>query len=101
MIVSLPEALLHAVEGELENHDQTAIRNAADALSLAYRGQRGMGFRRRPAAVVDGPVGSGTLDLPLADELPWLGSLDAYERLHGRGCIAAAVHVRTDLPSPT
>lgn len=42
MIVSLPEALLHAVEGELENHDQTAIRNAADALSLAYRGQRGI-----------------------------------------------------------
>ena len=33
---------------------------------LAYRAQRGMGFRTRPPGVVDGPVGSGTLDLPLA-----------------------------------
>ena len=33
---------------------------------IAYRGQRGMGFRTRPPAVVEGPVGSGTLDLPLA-----------------------------------
>jgi 5-methyltetrahydropteroyltriglutamate--homocysteine methyltransferase len=32
----------------------------------AYRAQRGMGFRTRPPAVVDGPVGGGTLDLPLA-----------------------------------
>ena len=32
----------------------------------AYREQRGMGFRTRPPAVVDGPVGAGTLDLPLA-----------------------------------
>jgi 5-methyltetrahydropteroyltriglutamate--homocysteine methyltransferase len=32
----------------------------------AYRAQRGMGFRTRPPAVVDGPVGSGTLDLPEA-----------------------------------
>ncbi|HZD26218.1 MAG TPA: methionine synthase, partial [Alphaproteobacteria bacterium] len=31
---------------------------------MAYRGQPGMGFRLRPPAVVDGPVGSGTLDLP-------------------------------------
>lgn len=30
---------------------------------LAYRAQRGMGFRTRPPAVVDGPVSSGTLDL--------------------------------------
>jgi 5-methyltetrahydropteroyltriglutamate--homocysteine methyltransferase len=30
----------------------------------AYRGQRGMAFRRRPPAVVEGPIGSGTLDLP-------------------------------------
>jgi 5-methyltetrahydropteroyltriglutamate--homocysteine methyltransferase len=33
---------------------------------VAYRAQRGMGFRTRPPAVVDGPIGSGTLDLPLA-----------------------------------
>lgn len=32
----------------------------------AYRAQPGMGFRSRPPGVVDGPVGSGTLDLPLA-----------------------------------
>jgi 5-methyltetrahydropteroyltriglutamate--homocysteine methyltransferase len=31
---------------------------------MAYRAQRGMGFRTRPPAVVDGPVGSGSLDLP-------------------------------------
>lgn len=30
---------------------------------LAYRAQRGMGFRTRPPAVVDGPISSGTLDL--------------------------------------
>ncbi|MBI3706974.1 MAG: cobalamin-independent methionine synthase II family protein [Proteobacteria bacterium] len=33
---------------------------------IAYRAQRGMGFRSRRPGVVDGPVGSGTLDLPLA-----------------------------------
>src|SRR5581483_9935083 len=33
---------------------------------MAYRSQRGMGFRTRPPAVVEGPVGTGTLDLPLA-----------------------------------
>jgi 5-methyltetrahydropteroyltriglutamate--homocysteine methyltransferase len=33
---------------------------------VAYRAQRGMGFRARPPAVVDGPVGPGTLDLPQA-----------------------------------
>ena len=33
---------------------------------VAYRAQRGMGFRTRPPAVVDGPIGSGTLDLPRA-----------------------------------
>ncbi len=33
---------------------------------VTYRAQRGMGFRTRPPAVVDGPVGSGTLDLPQA-----------------------------------
>jgi 5-methyltetrahydropteroyltriglutamate--homocysteine methyltransferase len=31
---------------------------------VAYRAQRGMAFRTRPPAVVDGPVGPGTLDLP-------------------------------------
>jgi 5-methyltetrahydropteroyltriglutamate--homocysteine methyltransferase len=30
---------------------------------VAYRAQRGMGFRTRPPAVVDGPISSGTLDL--------------------------------------
>lgn len=33
---------------------------------VAYRKQPGMGFRARPPGVVDGPVGSGTLDLPYA-----------------------------------
>ncbi len=31
---------------------------------LAYRSQPGMNFRTRPPGLVDGPVGSGTLDLP-------------------------------------
>jgi 5-methyltetrahydropteroyltriglutamate--homocysteine methyltransferase len=34
--------------------------------ALAYRSQPGMGFRLRPPGVVDGPLGSGTLDLPAA-----------------------------------
>ena len=33
---------------------------------VAYRAQRGMSFRTRPPAVVDGPLGSGTLDLAQA-----------------------------------
>ena len=33
---------------------------------VAYRAQRGMRFRTRPPAVVEGPVGAGTLDLPQA-----------------------------------
>jgi 5-methyltetrahydropteroyltriglutamate--homocysteine methyltransferase len=33
---------------------------------VAFRAQRGMGFRARPPAVVEGPVGPGTLDLPEA-----------------------------------
>jgi 5-methyltetrahydropteroyltriglutamate--homocysteine methyltransferase len=33
---------------------------------VAYRAQRGMGFRTRPPGVVEAPIGSGTLDLPLA-----------------------------------
>ena len=33
---------------------------------VAYRAQRGMGFRARPPAVVESPIGPGTLDLPQA-----------------------------------
>lgn len=33
---------------------------------VAYRSQRGMGFRTRPPAVVESAVGTGTLDLPNA-----------------------------------
>lgn len=33
---------------------------------LAYRSQRGMGYRTRPPGVVDGPIGTGVLDLPHA-----------------------------------
>jgi 5-methyltetrahydropteroyltriglutamate--homocysteine methyltransferase len=33
---------------------------------VTYRSQRGMGFRTRPPAVVEGAVGAGTLDLPHA-----------------------------------
>ncbi|MEO7114707.1 MAG: hypothetical protein ABIZ18_02485, partial [Caldimonas sp.] len=33
---------------------------------MAYRSQPGMRFRTRPPGVVDGPLSSGTLDLPLA-----------------------------------
>jgi 5-methyltetrahydropteroyltriglutamate--homocysteine methyltransferase len=33
---------------------------------VTYRAQRGMGFRTRPPAVVEGPIGTGTLDLPQA-----------------------------------
>ncbi len=40
------------------------IRTAIEFDELvAYRGQKGMGFRDRPPGVVDGPVSSGTLDL--------------------------------------
>ncbi|MDP6690703.1 MAG: cobalamin-independent methionine synthase II family protein [Alphaproteobacteria bacterium] len=35
---------------------------------LDYRNQEGMGFRRRPPAVVDGPINGGSLDLPGACE---------------------------------
>lgn len=33
---------------------------------VAYRAQRGMAYRTRPPGVVDGPIGTGTLDLPHA-----------------------------------
>jgi len=33
---------------------------------VTYRAQRGMGFRTRPPAVVEGPISSGYLDLPQA-----------------------------------
>src|SRR5262245_8792489 len=43
------------------------IRTAVQFDELTtYRAQRGMGFRARPPAVVDGPIGAGTLDLPQA-----------------------------------
>ena len=42
---------------------RTAIR--FDEL-IAYREQRGMSFRTRPPGVIDGPLGSGTLDLSSA-----------------------------------
>jgi 5-methyltetrahydropteroyltriglutamate--homocysteine methyltransferase len=43
---------------------------------LAFRKQPGMEFRTRPPGVVDGPVGSGTLDLP--------GAASRAKRLAGR-----------------
>lgn len=33
---------------------------------VSYRAQKGMGFRTRPPGVVEGPIRSGALDLPLA-----------------------------------
>lgn len=42
MIATLPEALQEAVEAELQLHDPSAIRTAADALSLSYRGYKGI-----------------------------------------------------------
>lgn len=38
-MIALPDTLAEAVEAELGTHDPAAIRNAADALSRAYRGQ--------------------------------------------------------------
>ena len=41
------------------------MRTEIDFVELqAFRGQAGMGFRRQPPAVVDGPIEAGTLDLP-------------------------------------
>jgi 5-methyltetrahydropteroyltriglutamate--homocysteine methyltransferase len=45
--------------------DGVRTRMSFDEL-ISYRAQRGMRFRTRPPGVVDGPVGSGALDLPLA-----------------------------------
>jgi 5-methyltetrahydropteroyltriglutamate--homocysteine methyltransferase len=45
--------------------DGVRTRMSFDEL-ISYRSQRGMGFRTRPPGVVDGPVGPGALDLPLA-----------------------------------
>ncbi|RAI43418.1 methionine synthase [Rhodoplanes roseus] len=43
----------------------SGIRRAATFQELlAYRGEAGMSFRTRPPGVIDGPIGSGTLDLP-------------------------------------
>ncbi|WP_426954114.1 cobalamin-independent methionine synthase II family protein [Muricoccus radiodurans] len=52
---------------EFFTRPMTGIRNDAtfDEV-IAYRKQRGMGFRMRPPGVVDGPIGHGTLDLPAA-----------------------------------
>ena len=45
------------------------IRTGIDFSELLdYRSQEGMGFRRRPPAVVDGPITGGSLDLPGACE---------------------------------
>jgi 5-methyltetrahydropteroyltriglutamate--homocysteine methyltransferase len=45
--------------------DGVRTRMSFDEL-VTYRSQRGMGFRTRPPGVVDGPVRSGALDLPVA-----------------------------------
>src|SRR5262249_55606606 len=43
------------------------IRTALSRMELEeFRAQPGMGFRSRPAGVVSGKVGEGTLDLPAA-----------------------------------
>jgi ribosomal protein RSM22 (predicted rRNA methylase) len=38
-MIALPEAVSQTVEAELQLHDPIAIRNAAEALSLSYRGK--------------------------------------------------------------
>ena len=53
---------------------------------IAYRSQRGMGFRTRPPAVVDGAVGAGTLDLP-------------HACARGRRLAVEAVQVHADRPA--
>jgi 5-methyltetrahydropteroyltriglutamate--homocysteine methyltransferase len=46
------------------------VRAALSRTELAeFRRQPGMGFRARPAGVVHGPIGEGTLDLPSAYDL--------------------------------
>lgn len=45
----------------------SGVRSAATFDELvAYRSQRGMGYRTRPPGVVDGPIAAGVLDLPHA-----------------------------------
>jgi 5-methyltetrahydropteroyltriglutamate--homocysteine methyltransferase len=45
----------------------SGIRSALTFDELTrYRGQRGMSFRTRAPAIVEGPIGAGTLDLPHA-----------------------------------
>jgi 5-methyltetrahydropteroyltriglutamate--homocysteine methyltransferase len=52
---------------EFFTRPMSGIRNDATFEEvLAYRAQRGMGFRMRPPGTVDGPIGHGTLDLPAA-----------------------------------
>jgi 5-methyltetrahydropteroyltriglutamate--homocysteine methyltransferase len=55
------EAFVRPLEGV-----STALTRADVA---AFRAQEGMGFRTRPAGLVCGPIGEGTLDLPAAWEL--------------------------------
>jgi 5-methyltetrahydropteroyltriglutamate--homocysteine methyltransferase len=68
-LAALPseQALLDATRVVIHTQEQAGIRTAVrfDELT-AFRAQRGMGFRTRPPAVVDGPIGAGTLDLPQA-----------------------------------
>lgn len=45
--------------------DGIRTRMSFDEL-VSYRSQKGMGFRTRPPGVVEGPITSGALDLPLA-----------------------------------
>ena len=49
-MIALPEPLLDAVEAELQQHDPSAIRNAADVLSRSYRGQAGIAPALSPVA---------------------------------------------------
>ncbi|MGH8748140.1 MAG: hypothetical protein ACREU5_03445, partial [Burkholderiales bacterium] len=53
------------IEYFVQPMDGVRTRLTFDEL-LGYRAQHGMRFRTRPPGVVDGPVGPGTLDLPLA-----------------------------------
>ncbi|HKI63422.1 MAG TPA: cobalamin-independent methionine synthase II family protein [Burkholderiales bacterium] len=53
------------IEYFVQPMDGVRTRLTFDEL-LGYREKHGMRFRTRPPGVVDGPVGPGTLDLPLA-----------------------------------
>ena len=53
------------IEYFVQPMDGVRTRLTFDEL-MGYREKRGMRFRTRPPGVVDGPLGPGTLDLPLA-----------------------------------